>query len=84
MVPVSLIPLYAGTARDNGYLAAFVVLFGLPLGRSRLHIWPGSFVVVVHSCLAVTPEPQLVVHTVTNKHRIGRFVACHLTNNQVP
>jgi hypothetical protein len=31
MVPLNLIPLYTGGARDNGYFAPFVVLFSLPL-----------------------------------------------------
>jgi len=31
IVPLSFISFYAGTARDNGYFAAIVFLFGLPL-----------------------------------------------------
>ena len=30
IVPLSLIPLYTGNARDNGYFAAFLFLFSVP------------------------------------------------------
>jgi hypothetical protein len=42
MVPLSPIPLYAGTGLDDGYFAAFVFLFSLPLffgGVVHLFAW---------------------------------------------